>query len=431
MNYPHRINAEEATKEFEALPVVYFSLSFPELSQTFVFNEIRSIAELGGDIRVLACKSPLDNRSNLPKVYGYEDRVDTIADGTSRPSRMRRFWAAAKAASALLIRNPGLLPNVLSAARSGDSVVPFSLKLAIAARLQSQPDSIVHCHFGPAGKVIADLKRHGLVRSPMTTVFHGYDITQYIVESRDAYKTLFAEADLLIPISDFWHRRLAELDAPSDKIHTIRLGVDCNAFAYKRRVVVPGEPMRFITIGRMTEKKGHRYTIEAFKALAERRPDLNICLDVIGDGPDLQEIRAITAGWQSNARITLHGALAHQDVRAMLDQSHIFVLPSVVAANGDMEGIPVSIMEAMAMGLPVISTHHSGIPELVEDGLSGILVGERDADALSAAMERLGSQPELLLTMGKAGRAIIEREYNERTQARVLMNALSQISSKQ
>ncbi|WP_416068163.1 glycosyltransferase [Rhizobium sp. ZK1] len=431
MNYPQRINVKEATWEFEPFPVVYFSLSFPELSQTFVFNEIRSIAELGGDIRVLSCKSPSENRSNLPNAYGYEDRIDTIFDGTTRSSRARRLLAAAKAASKLLIRNPALLPNVLLAAWSGDTVVPFSMKLAIAVRLQSHPDSIIHCHFGPAGKVIADLKKHGLVKSPMTTVFHGYDITQYIVEATDAYKTLFSEADLLIPISDFWRRRLTELGAPSDKIRTIRLGVDCNAFEYKRRVAVPGETTRFITIGRMTEKKGHRYTIEAFKALAERRPDLNICLDVIGDGPDLQEIRAITTGWQSNAKITLHGALAHQDVRAMLDQSHIFVLPSVVAANGDMEGIPVSIMEAMAMGLPVISTRHSGIPELVEDDLSGILVDERDVDALSAAMERLGSEPELQLAMGKAGRAVIEREYNERTQARVLMSALSKISSKE
>jgi len=428
MNYSQRINVKEATREFEPFPVVYFSLSFPELSQTFVFNEIRSIAELGGDIRVLACKSPSGNRSNLPKAYGYEDRVDTIFDGADNFGRARRLLAAVKAASRLLIRNPALLPNVLSAARSGDSVVPFSMKLAIAVRLQSQPDSIIHCHFGPAGKVIADLKKHGLVRSPMTTVFHGYDITQYIVESRNAYKTLFAEADLLIPISDFWHRRLTELEAPSEKIRTIRLGVDCDAFEYKRRAAGPGEATRFITIGRMTEKKGHRYTVEAFKVLAERRPDLNICLDVIGDGPDLEEIGAIA---RSDTRITLHGALAHQDVRAMLDQSHIFVLPSVVAANGDMEGIPVSIMEAMAVGLPVISTHHSGIPELVKDGSSGILVGERDVDALSAAMERLGSQPELLLAMGKAGRAIIEHEYNERTQARVLMNALSKISSKQ
>ncbi|MBB3595710.1 colanic acid/amylovoran biosynthesis glycosyltransferase [Rhizobium sp. BK529] len=428
MNYSQRINVEEATREFEPFPVVYFSLSFPELSQTFVFNEIRSIAELGGDIRVLSCKAPSGNRSNLPKVYGYEDRVDTIFNGAESSGRARRLMAAVRAASKLLIRNPALLPNILSAARSGDSVVPFSTKLAIADRLQSQPDSIVHCHFGPAGKVIADLKKHGLVRSPITTVFHGYDITQYLVESTDAYDTLFAEADLLIPISDFWHRRLVELGAPSDKIRTIRLGVDSNAFKYKQRAAAPGEATRFITIGRMTEKKGHRYTVEAFKALAARRPDLNICLDVIGDGPDLQEIQAIS---QSNARITLHGALAHQDVRAMLDQSHIFVLPSVVAANGDMEGIPVSIMEAMAMGLPVISTHHSGIPELVADGSSGILVGERDVGALSAAMEKLGSQPELLLAMGKAGRAIIEREYNERTQARVLMNELSKISSKQ
>ncbi|QWW71898.1 glycosyltransferase [Rhizobium sp. WYJ-E13] len=433
MNHHRQIIETERSDQSKRASIVYFSLSFPELSQTFVFNEMRSVAELGADVSVLACRQPTGAHSDLPGKYGFGDKVDTIVDSSLRSSRLRRSSQALKVASRLLLNDITLFPKVLSAANGNDTSVPVSLKLAIAAKLQREPyaSSVIHCHFGPAGRVIANLKKRGLIKSPLTTVFHGYDITQYIAEKQEnPYSTLFEQADLLIAISDYWHRRLLDLGAPPKKVTTIRLGVDCDAFEYKPRTADPVEPVRFVTVGRMTEKKGHYFTIQAFKALVERRPDLNVSLDIIGDGPELPAIHSLSTAPSLDGKVVMHGALPHHEVRALLDRSHIFVLPSVVAGNGDMEGIPVSIMEAMAMGLPVISTWHSGIPELVKDELSGILVGERDVDALSAAMERLGGQPERLIEMGRMGRLIVEQEYNEKTQARLLMDTLLILASK-
>ncbi|MDF0700189.1 glycosyltransferase [Rhizobium sp. MC63] len=410
------------------MKVTYFSLSFPELTQTFVFNEMKGLGNLGTDIDVVALSRPTDNVSNLPEDYGFGDRIRYV---TADKRRFARMAVMAKGAAQLLSRgNIRALWRLLTS-RDDEIKMPISLKLSIAAKLRSGDATakVIHCHFGPAGRVVAHLKRLGLIDAPITTVFHGYDLTQYMDgRSPQVYRELFEQADLLIPISDLWRSRLIDLGAPPEKVTTIRLGIDCEAFDFKVRSVTPGEKIRFITIGRMTEKKGHRFTIEAFSQLASRRPDLDLSLDIIGNGPLLEDIRNLAQDLGCADRIHFHGGMAHQEIRRLLSQAHIFVLPSVKAADGDMEGIPVSIMEAMAMGIVVISTHHSGIPELVSHKESGLLVPERDTDALSDAMERLIMNAPLIQTMGFQGRQIVEEQFNEEKQTRALLLSFKRIT---
>jgi colanic acid/amylovoran biosynthesis glycosyltransferase len=179
----------------------------------------------------------------------------------------------------------------------------------------------------------------------------------------------------------------------------------------------------------MTEKKGHRYTLKAFAGLMARRPGLAAHLDMIGNGPQLEEMRDLVEQLGLAAHATVHGGLPHDQVRDLLNQANVFVLPSVTAADGDMEGIPVSIMEAMAMGLPIVSTRHSGIPELVADGISGLLVAEHDIPALTGAFERLIDTPGLIVRMGLAGRSIVERDYSATRQCAVLRAWLERLAS--
>jgi colanic acid/amylovoran biosynthesis glycosyltransferase len=411
------------------LNVTYFSLNFPELTQTFVYNEMRSLKNLAVDIDVVALRRPASNVSSLPEQYGFSDRIRYVQ---ADKRRLSRIAALVRGAIRLLARADFRTLWRLATMRDSDIRLPISQKLRLAASLQpgSSPSNVIHCHFGPAGRVVAHLKKLGLIKVPMTTVFHGYDITQYTDGRPDIYRELFEQADLLLPISDLWRRRLIDLGAPAEKITTIRLGVDCDAFDYRLRTIPAGQSTRFITIGRMTEKKGHRFTIQAFSQLVSRRPDLDLSLDIVGNGPLFDEMRSLAEASGHSDRIQFHGGLPHQEIKRLLDEAHIFVLPSVTAADGDMEGIPVSIMEAMAMGLPVVSTRHSGIPELVVDGNSGRLVDEKDVPALSSAMEELASSPDLVGTMGSQGRMIIEQGYNERSQARSLKQSLQQLQTK-
>ncbi|WP_082928843.1 glycosyltransferase [Rhizobium bangladeshense] len=409
--------------------VTYFSLNFPELTQTFVYNEMRGLKDLAVDIDVVALRRPASNVSSLPEQYGFSDRIRYVQ---ADKRRLSRIAALVRGAIRLLARADFRTLWRLATMRDSEIRLPISQKLRLAASLQpgSSPSNVIHCHFGPAGRVVAHLKKLGLIKVPMTTVFHGYDITQYTDGRPEIYRELFEQADLLLPISDLWRRRLIDLGAPTEKITTIRLGVDCDAFDYKLRTIPAGQRTRFITIGRMTEKKGHRFTIQAFSQLVSRRPDLDLSLDIVGNGPLFGDMRSLAEASGHSDRIQFHGGLPHQEIKRLLDEAHIFVLPSVTAADGDMEGIPVSIMEAMAMGLPVVSTRHSGIPELVVDGSSGRLVDEKDVPALSSAMEDLASSPDLVGTMGSQGRMIIEQGYNERSQARSLKQALQQLQTK-
>lgn len=422
----------QASAAERALRVTYFLLSFPELTQTFVFNEMRHLQALGADINVLSLHAPRDDMSGLPESYGFGRRVHYVDARMAKPGKLERMRIAASSALSLLGAGKGQGVWRLLTVNWRDAPLPRWLTLAVADgfRRHAADADVIHSHFGPAGRIVAHLKALGLVKTRATTVFHGYDVTQYLDgKSSETYRQLFEKIDLLLPISDLWRLRLIEMGAPSAKVETLRLGIDCEDFDYRPRPVAQGNPIRFITVGRMTEKKGHRYTLEAFAGLVARRPDLAAHLDLIGNGPELEEMHDLVDELGLSAQATVHGGLPHEKVRDLLNRANVFVLPSVTAADGDMEGIPVSIMEAMAMGLPVVSTRHSGIPELVADGISGVLVAERDTPALTDAFERLIDTPGLIVRMGLAGRSIIERNYSATLQGAALRTRLERLRS--
>jgi colanic acid/amylovoran biosynthesis glycosyltransferase len=232
-----------------------------------------------------------------------------------------------------------------------------------------------------------------------------------------------------VEISDPRHSPFLDLSATDPKAATARLGIDCEAFEFRPRAMEPGAPLRVVTVGRMTERKGHRYTIEAVAALASRRPDLDVRLDVVGDGPLFVEMRELVARWALRTRVVLHGEMSNGALRDLHDRAHVFVLHCVTARDGDREGIPVSIMEAMAVGLPVVSTRHSKIPQLVADGISGLLVEERDIEGTAGAIERIADDPELAIRMGGEGRRIVARDYNAGRQARRLHALLTSLTN--
>src|SRR6185437_9215841 len=158
------------------------------------------------------------------------------------------------------------------------------------------------------------------------------------------------------------------------------------------------------------EKKGLTYAIRAVAAL--RRDGVDIALDIVGDGPLRPSLESLIAELGMGNAVRIIGARSRDEVARAMGAAHLFAAPSVTARDGDMEGIPVALMEAMASGVPVVATAHSGIPELVEDGVSGLLVPERDTDALAAAFRWLVDHPERWLSMALAAHDAVERDFN-------------------
>jgi glycosyltransferase involved in cell wall biosynthesis len=235
---------------------------------------------------------------------------------------------------------------------------------------------------------------------------HAHDL--YVDRAMLAEKV--RRADLVVTISEF-NRRLLVATCGEDaraKVHVIRCGVDPAAFAPapRRPPAIP----TFACVASLRPYKGHEVLLEAVALLRRAGRDLRVVL--VGDGERRRWLEARIARAGLGDVVLLRGALPHEQVPAVLAAATALVVPSVTARDGQMEGIPVALMEGMAAGLPVVATRLSGIPELVQDGVTGLLVPERDPAALAAAMERLAADPALAARLAEAGRRAVREQHD-------------------
>ena len=282
--------------------------------------------------------------------------------------------------------------------------------MAILMQHQKQSYDLIHCHFGYNGLIAVMLRDIGAIQGKVITTFHGTDVTNYVKkEGEQAYDLLFQLGNIFLPISELWKRRLIELGCKGDII-VHRMGIDCNKFSFTARKLRAKGVVEIVTIARLAEKKGVEYAIRAVAKLAKSKTNLNYT--IVGDGPLKESLQQLIEELGVDSIIRLVGWKQQQEVIEIINNSDIMLAPSVTSQDGDREGIPVAFMETMAMGLPIISTQHSGIPELIENGVSGFLVPERDVDALAQKLNYLVEHPELWNKMGAAGRAFVEEYYN-------------------
>ncbi len=202
-----------------------------------------------------------------------------------------------------------------------------------------------------------------------------------------------------------------------EKIHTVYNPFDVPGMT--PREGIPGGPVRITAGGSLIEQKGLTYLLDALALLRDR--GLEVSLELIGVGAEEQNLRDQTARLKLKDRVTFLGTMPNPDVLAKMKSSHAFVLPCVPARGGWMDGIPNVLIESMALGVPVVSTSISGIPELVEDGACGFLVPPRDATALADVLSKLLSDRELQETFGREGRAKVESLFEMSANARKLI----------
>ncbi len=391
------------------MKIAFIVNHFPALSETFILNQITGLIERGYEVDIYAD----DSRKEL-KVHPEVEKYSLIDKTYYSNIPTNKFLRLLKAIGLLLAnfhQNPIFLLRSLNFVKYGNNAISLRLLyMVILMQHQKKSYDIIHCHFGYNGLVGVILRDIGAIQGKVITSFHGIDVSNYVKKRGErTYDLLFQLGDIFLPISELWKRRLIELGCNRD-ITVHHMGIDCNKFSYTARQLRDNGVVEIVTVARLTIKKGVEYAIRAVAKLAKIKPNLNYT--IVGNGPQKENLQQLIQELGLDDIVTLVGSKHQQEVIEILKNSDIMLAPSVTTKNGDREGIPVAFMETMAMGLPVISTEHSGIPELIENGVSGFLVPERDVDGLAEKLNYLVENPEIWKNMGAAGRTFVEENYN-------------------
>jgi glycosyltransferase involved in cell wall biosynthesis len=304
-------------------------------------------------------------------------------------------------------------------------VVIFLKAVAVARLLQEEDVELLHAHFawlsGAAAWICSSL-----LEVPFTVTVHAFDV----YASTDLLPLVTSRAAHVIAISEYNLQHLVSRGLRQEgSVSVVHCGVDMHNFADclpsvdgRRDGVV-----RILCVGSLNAKKGHDYLIRACRVLKER--GLSFSCTIIGGGVREAKIRDEIASYGVQEQVTLRGPCTQPEVIDALHEHDVFVLASVVAPNGDRDGIPVVLMEAGAAGLPVVSTHVSGIPELVRHGQTGWLVPPGDEHALADAIATLAGNPALRRRLGRNARAVVEAEFNIEASASRLEQVLRYAAS--
>ena len=392
------------------LRIAYIVDQFPVLSETPYLNQITGMVRRGHEVDVYADYPPKNGEWH-PDIdaLGLLGRTHYVAQAPR--SAAARAVAAHRLAGARTPDERRMLRRAINPLVVGAHALSFRLPFHAVPWLPGKTYDVVHGCFGPDGIRGDRLRRIGAARGRLVTSFRGADITRYVQSrGKGVYRGLFARGDLFMPVSEDFARRLQSLGADPGKIVVHRTGIDVGLFGYRARAPREGQPMRLATVARLIEKKGIEYVIRAVGALA--REGAAVEYTVVGDGALRPQLESLARELGVADRVHFAGWKQQREVRDLLDASDVLVAASVTAKSGDQEGIPNAVKEGKALGLPVVSTRHSGIPELVDDGSNGLLVPERDADALAAAFRTLLANPGLWATMGHSAREKVEREYD-------------------
>lgn len=396
------------------MKTAFIVTEFPSLSQTFVLNQITGIIDLGHEVDIFANRAGNESKIhedvrkyNLLDRTCYHRKIRESMPG----NRLLRFMKGVNYVANYMPKGPLVVLRSLNIFKYGRKAASFNLFFQTIPFVDKGPYDIIHCHFGPSGNLAVFLKEVGAIRGKVITTFHGYDLSSYIGKNGNrVYEKLFKKGDLFLPISKRWKKKLINLGCPKEKILVHRMGIDVGRLGFLQRKIRKNGKINILSVARLVEKKGVHYGIEAVSKVVKRYPFVQY--EIAGDGPLKRDLVGLIDKLDINENVKLLGWKQQNEISELMGHADILLAPSVTGKGGDQEGIPVVLMEAMARGLPVISTYHSGIPELVQDGVSGFLLRERDVDGLTEKLEHLITHPEMRDQVAAEGRKYVEENYN-------------------
>ena len=416
---------------------------FPKLSESFILNEIVELLKNGHDVQIFSIVKPWEevvhdevdkyhilerthyfSFKNLLKINLIRFLKYLICIIIQDLDDFRTFNQAASKTKLIPKRNSILHLNqknkskIYKIGRFGIACIHrfiLDLKLAYFATILEKTDvELIHTHFATMGGIARRLSK--ILGLPYTLTAHAYDIYQN--PDVDKLRKVMDDAESVVTISEYNKDYLMSEIAVSNRIDVIRCGIDLNNFHPHRKFNADGR-LRILTVSRLVEKKGLEYLIKSIPVIIKDIPDLEFI--IVGSGPLNDSLQQLVNPLNIDSYLKFKGDVSDSELFEYYNHADIFVLPCIIAENGDRDGIPVSMMEAMAMEIPLVSTNISGIPELVKDDVSGIIIPPKDEKAISEALIKLLNNENLRNQMGKAGRQIILEKYNVEIECHKLM----------
>ena len=277
---------------------------------------------------------------------------------------------------------------------------------------------LLHIYFGHIAVHLLPLIRAW--KHPSIVSFHGADVMVDMNKPayREATLQMLDAVTLVLVRSESLRRALVDLGCDPKKIEIQGTGIPLEEFPFRERAVPKNGEWEFVQAGRLIEKKGLPVTIRAFSTFLKQQP--NARLTITGEGPLLPELQKFARELRVTDRVSFTGFISQEQLREIFYRSHIFLHPSQTGRDGNQEGIPNSMLEAMATGLPVFATEHGGIPEAIEKGVSGVLVPERDDEALSRALLNAAQDPGFLSQIARSGAEAVRKKFDLSQQAQRL-----------
>jgi colanic acid/amylovoran biosynthesis glycosyltransferase len=385
--------------------IAYIGMEIPALSATFIYNEIFFIEKENFKITPISVHFPNDsatgNDINELKSRTYFLYRNSIRSFLLANLRCMFRFTSGYFKTLLMSIFDSIKTGIFS--HTGKGILYRFFTASKAAEIIAESGCRhIHSHFAHISTDIA-MYASGISGIPFSFTSHANDLFQrgWLLKEK-VERSRFA-----VTISEYNQRFLLNNAASLDKIHVIHCGVDTESFKPRTPVSISGIP-KIGTIGRMVEKKGFDTLIDACEKLYKKGQPFH--LEIAGSGPLQNDLQKYVNDKNLSDRISFIGALPHVQISNWLKSKDIFVLPCKRDKHGDMDGIPVVLMEAMAMGVPVITSRISGIPELVEDGITGILIEENDAETLSESVIKIVSDTWLRDSIIKNG---IEKVRND------------------
>lgn len=391
------------------LRIAVVANNFPSTSQTFVLDHVTGLLDRNHHVCVFA-------NAFLPGTVLHADHAAyRLGDST-------RYWPASpttvSAKLLSLLRSVATLPASCLAAllrepplsRAALGACEANLRRAAFLGRHLPRCDIVHVHFGQEGEKMAWLKAHGATRARLVVSLHGYDVNQLLAAGGSHYPLMFGHADRVVATTRFMGNQALALGCPPEKLVLNPIGIRTDRFAFKERTWAPPDELRLLTVARLVEFKGVEIALRAVAQVIAA--GVRIRYSVVGTGPLADSLDRLAQELGIREAVRFLGAQTREELTREFASSHLFVLPSHTASDGAQEGQGIVVQEAQACGLPVLATRHGGIPEGCVEGVTAVLVPEKDAEALAAGLQQLVERRASWPEMGRAGRALVGSRFD-------------------
>ena len=402
--------------------VGYVLKVFPRLSETFIVSEILELERQGFDVEIFSLKAPTETRfhgqlSQLRAPITYLSKAESAGAQACGAEAARLDLDPTSTGKAFLkcLRDEGK-----------DYLKVFPPALALAALTRRRGIQHLHAHFASLATRTTVLA-HMLTGVDFSFTAHAKDIYHQSV-NQEVLADALERSKFAVTVTDYNVARLEECSPVARrKIRRIYNGIDLDRF--RPQPLPRTQPPEIVSVGRLVEKKGFPYLIEACRLLKDRGRDFRCT--IIGGGDKEQPLRQQVAELGLTDIVSLTGPLSSDAVMAAITRGVMLALPCIVGEDGNQDALPTVMIEAMALGRPVVSSDLSGVTEIVDHGETGLIAPQRDSLGLAEAMDRLLGDPELQAACGRAGRRKAERLFNLRTSAGQVASLFREVSQRQ